>query len=64
MVKNAYPIGTRIYIDYISDGCYPKAVGHFGYVLGVDDAGQIHCRMNNNVHATVCKAHGDKFFKV
>lgn len=63
-IKAAYAEGTRIYIDYISDNSYPKAVGHYGTVLSVDDIGQVHCRMDNGTTATVCKEYGDSFYKV
>ena len=63
-IKAAYPAGTRIYIDSISDGSYLKAVGHYGTVEFVDDIGQVFCRMDDGTHATVCKEYGDSFFKV
>lgn len=62
--KANYPAGTRIYIEHISDGSYPKAVGHYGTVEFVDDIGQVFCRMEDGTAATVCKEYGDSFFKV
>lgn len=63
-IKKAYPVGIGIYIDYISDNSYPKAVGQYGHVVSVDDIGQVHCRMDNGTTATVCKEYGDVFFRV
>lgn len=63
-IKEQYPKGTKIYIDYISDNSYPNAVGQHGKVDHVDDAGQVFCSMENGAHATVCKEYGDVFFKV
>ena len=62
-IKNDFTKGTRIFIDYISDNSYPKAVGHYGTVEFVDDAGQVHCKMADGSTATVCKEYGDVFFK-
>lgn len=63
-IKKKYHTGTRIYIDDISDNSYPNAVGHYGTVQLVDDAGQLHCRMDNGSTATVCKEYGDVFWRV
>lgn len=62
--KAQYCAGTKIKITHISDGSYPQAVGQIGTVLFVDDAGQIHCRMENGTGATVCEEYGDRFFKI
>lgn len=62
--KKKYPVGTRIYIDYIADGCYPKAVGKHATVKSVDDSAQIKCVTDEGYVATVCSEYGDKFFKV
>ena len=62
--KERYPQGSRIYVEYISDDSYPNAVGHYGTVRFVDDAEQIHLVMDDGHVATVCKAYGDKFYRV
>ena len=64
MAKAEYSEGTRIRIADISDGSYPKAIGQTGTVIAVDDIGQIHCRMDDGTHATVCAEYGDRFSKV
>jgi len=63
-IKKEYPTGTRIYISHISDKSYPFAVNQRGTVRIVDDAGQLHCTMDNGTTATVCEEYGDIFFKV
>lgn len=62
--KRNFPSGTRIKIEDISDGSYPRAIGQTGTVEFVDDIGQIHCRMDDGTHATVCYEYNDSFFKI
>lgn len=62
--KLDFPVGTRIFIESISDGSYPNAVGKYATVLSVDDTSQIKVVTDSGNHATVCKFYGDVFRKV
>lgn len=62
--KKLFPVGSRVYIDYISDNSYPTAIGKCGIVRLVDDAGQVHLKMEDGKSATVCLTYGDRFFRL
>ena len=46
MIKNKYPVGTRIRLNY-TDDCYSLASGCCGTVKYVDDEGQIGMQWDN-----------------
>lgn len=47
MIKEVYPVGTRICCDYMRDDPQPIEPGTLGTVCGVDDAGQIMMKWDN-----------------
>ena len=47
MIKEVYPVGTRICCDYMPDDPQPIEPGTLGTVCGVDDAGQIMMKWDN-----------------
>ena len=64
--KADFPIGSKIYIDYIADSTYhPEAVGKHAIVAYVDDASHVACEVQKTgQYVTLCKEYGDRFFKV
>ncbi|MDE6953170.1 MAG: DUF4314 domain-containing protein [Erysipelotrichales bacterium] len=46
-IKESYPKGTRIRLDYMDDPYCPILPGTLGTVDHVDDAGQIHMKWDN-----------------
>lgn len=47
LLKEKYPAGTRIVVDYMGDDPNPIAPGTAGTVKKVDDAGTLHCVFDN-----------------
>lgn len=47
ILKNKYPKGTRIEVDYMGDDPHPVASGTRGTVRCVDDMGTVHCDFDN-----------------
>lgn len=46
-MKDQYPPGTRIELDYMGDDSRPIAPGTKGTVRIVDDMGTVHCDFDN-----------------
>lgn len=46
-MKEQYPAGTRIELDYMGDDPHPIAPGTRGTVRIVDDMGTVHCNFDN-----------------
>lgn len=46
-MKNTYPPGTRIELDFMGDDPRPIAPGTKGTVRIVDDMGTVHCDFDN-----------------
>ena len=46
-MKEQYPPGTRIELDYMGDDPRPIAPGTRGTVRVVDDMGTVHCNFDN-----------------
>lgn len=46
-IKQQYPPGTRIELDYMGDDPRPIASGTRGTVRIVDDMGTVHCDFDN-----------------
>ena len=46
-MKEQYPAGTRIELDYMGDDPRPIAPGTRGTVRVVDDMGTVHCDFDN-----------------
>ena len=46
-MKEQYPPGTRIELDYMGDDPRPIAPGTRGTVRTVDDIGTVHCNFDN-----------------
>lgn len=46
-IKERYPAGTRICLDYMGDDPHPIAPGTRGTVRAVDDIGTVHCVFDN-----------------
>lgn len=46
-LKNKYPKGTRIEVDFMGDDPRPIASGTRGTVRCVDDVGTVHCDFDN-----------------
>ena len=46
-MKEQYPPGTRIELDYMGDDPSPIAPGTRGTVRVVDDMGTVHCNFDN-----------------
>ena len=46
-MKEQYPAGTRIELDYMGDDPGPSAPGTRGTVRVVDDMGTVHCDFDN-----------------
>ena len=46
-MKEQYPPGTRIELDYMGDDPRPIAPGTKGTVRVVDDMGTVHCNFDN-----------------
>lgn len=46
-LKKAYPPGTRIVLNFISDDPRPIESGTRGTVEAVDDIGTVHCEFDN-----------------
>ncbi len=46
-LKQMYPQGTRIQLDYMGPDAHPIPPGTKGTVDVVDDIGTIHCRFDN-----------------
>lgn len=46
-VKDRYPVGTRIQLDFMGDDPRPIAPGTKGTVRVVDDWGTVHCNFDN-----------------
>lgn len=47
MIRNRYPVGTRVCCDEIPDDPNPIPRGTCGTVMGVDDAGQLIMKWDN-----------------
>lgn len=46
-MKEQYPAGTRIVLDFMGDDPHPIAPGTMGTVRIVDDMGTVHCTFDN-----------------
>lgn len=46
-IKEQYPAGTRICLDYMGDDPHPIDPGTRGTVVSVDDIGTVHCHFDN-----------------
>ena len=46
-LRNMYPEGTKIKLNYMNDNYNPVPSGTLGIVEHVDDAGQIHVKWEN-----------------
>ena len=46
LLRQRYPEGTRICLDHMEDLC-PVKSGTCGWVQFVDDAGTLHCKLDN-----------------
>ena len=46
-MKDTYPTGTRIELDYMGDDPRPIPPGTKGTVRVVDDMGTVHCNFDN-----------------
>lgn len=46
-IKERYPAGTKICLDYMGDDPHPIAPGTKGVVRSVDDIGTVHCDFEN-----------------
>ena len=46
-IKERYPEGTRIVLDYMGDDPHPIEPGTRGTVRHVDDIGTVHCDFDN-----------------
>ena len=46
-LRNMYPEGTKIKLNYMNDNYNPVPSGTLGVVEHVDDAGQIHVKWEN-----------------
>ena len=46
-IKERYPEGTRIVLDYMGDDPRPILPGTKGTVVHVDDIGTVHCDFDN-----------------
>ena len=46
-MKEQYPAGTRIELDFMGDDPHPVAPGTRGTVRVVDDMGTVHCNFDN-----------------
>ena len=49
-MKDTYPPGTRIMLDYMGDDPRPIPPGTKGTVRTVDDIGTVHCDFDNGRH--------------
>jgi len=49
-LKDEYPPGTRIVLDYMGDDPRPITPGNLGTVISVDDIGTLHCSFDNGRH--------------
>ena len=49
-MKDTYPPGTRIMLDYMGDDPRPIPPGTKGTVRTVDDIGTVHCDFENGRH--------------
>ncbi|MBE6869949.1 MAG: DUF4314 domain-containing protein [Ruminococcus albus] len=47
MIRNRYPVGTRVCCDEMPDDPNPIPRGTCGTVMGVDDAGQLIMKWDN-----------------
>jgi|GEM_PF-3590500 hypothetical protein len=48
LIKETYPIGTRVRLDEMQDDHNPIESGTYGTIESVDDAGQLHVKWDNN----------------
>jgi hypothetical protein len=46
-IKERYPKGTRIEVDFMADPYHPVGSGMRGTVRLVDDMGTVHCNFDN-----------------
>lgn len=46
-IKERYPVGTRIELDFMGDDPHPIEPGTRGTVRVVDDLGTVHCDFDN-----------------
>jgi len=46
-IRNKYPKGSRIVLDYMGEDPHPIEPGTRGTVDHVDDIGTVHCRFDN-----------------
>ena len=53
-LKDQYPQGTRIVLDFMSDDMKPIASGTKGTVDIVDDMGTLHCKFDNGRYFGIC----------
>lgn len=53
-IKNTYPTGTRIQLDFMDDPYHPVPAGSTGTVRFVDDAGTIHMAWDSGSTLGLC----------
>lgn len=63
MLKEQYPPGTRIQLDYMGDEQRPIPDGTKGTVNLVDDIGTVHCTFDNGRQLGLCMGE-DSFHKI
>ena len=47
IIRDRYPAGSRIVLDYMGDDPHPIPPGTKGTVVAVDDIGTVHCSFDN-----------------
>lgn len=62
-IKERFPVGTRIVLDYMSDDPRPIEPGTKGTVIHVDDLGTVHCRFDNGRQLGIIPGE-DRFRKI
>lgn len=53
-LKERYPAGTRIMLDYMDDPYHPIEKGMTGTVTDIDDMGTIHMKWDNGSSLGLC----------
>lgn len=53
-LKERYPAGTRIMLDYMDDPYHPIEKGMTGTVTDIDDMGTIHMKWDNGSGLGIC----------
>lgn len=53
-LRNRYPAGTRIMLDYMDDPYHPIEKGMTGTVTHIDDMGTVHMKWDNGSSLGIC----------